>query len=187
MKLYIRLLLTIPFVVVAFGYYQFYNPDEKCLGLIDVIIILVFYGFLLLTGILALVGTLRKKQSDKQTPEPITFSISLVTFLFLIYNFTFRGHTHGDKWIYAENKNLDEQFPSQDLSLRKNGNFTFSPNLDCSISGEYKKIGDTIIFDKETIDRTNKQMTTTYLLKSNKLTPLFDTVNKITFTITETE
>ena len=185
MKLYLRLLLTIPFVVVTYGYYKIANPDEICNGPLSAIIILVIYAFLLLTGILAAIAIFRKRQSDKPTPEPIAFSISLVTLLFIIYNLTFRGHTNGDKWIYAENKNLNDRLQSQDLTLRKNGNFTFSPNSDCSFSGDYKKIGDTVIFDKKTIDKTNQEMTTVYLLKSNKLIPLFDTANKITFTVTE--
>jgi hypothetical protein len=183
MKFYKRLLSTIPFVVIAFGYYKFDNPDKKCNVPIYAIIILFFFGSLLLTGILAGVATFQKRRFDKQTPEPITFSISLVTVLFIIYNLTFRGHTNGDKWIYAENKRLNNIFPSQDLTLRKNGNFTYSPDSDCSISGEYKKRGDTIFLDKKTIDRVNGEITTIYLLKSNKLVPLFDTTNKITFTI----
>jgi len=53
MKLYLRLLLTIPFVVVTYGYYKIANPDEICNGPLSAIIILVIYAFLLLTGILA--------------------------------------------------------------------------------------------------------------------------------------
>jgi hypothetical protein len=190
-KLYIRLLLTIPFVFVAFGYYKTYNPDEGCLGgLFDQLLIVIFISVLLLTGILAIVATSWKRQSEKSKFEPITLSISLITFLFLIYDMIFRGHSNGDKWIYAENKNLNNIPFTQNLTLRKNGNFTvglFDPSFDCAFSGEYKRIGDTIILDKETIDKTHVKMTTIYLLQSGKLVPLFDTVNKITFTIKEIE
>ena len=67
----------------------------------------------------------------------------------------------------------------------QNGNFTFSPNSDYAFPGEYKKSGDTIIFDEETIKMSANEITTVYLLKSNKHIPLFDTTNKITFTVTE--
>lgn len=183
MKLYKRLLLTIPFVVIAFGYYKIENPDAICNGPISAVIMLVFWGFLLLTGILAAIATFKKKQFDKPTPEPITLTISLITLLFIIYSMAFRGHTNGDKWIEAENKNLNDWQESKWLTLRKNGNFTFSPNADCRFSGEFKKIGDTIILDKNIID-TNK-ISSVYLLKANKLVPLFDTKNKITFDVTE--
>ncbi|MFT3705550.1 MAG: hypothetical protein QM802_24485 [Agriterribacter sp.] len=188
MKLYKRLLLTIPFVVVTFGYYKLDNPDEICLGPIYAIIMIAVYGVLLLTGFLAAVATFRRRPTDdKPTPEPITLSISLVALLFIVYDLTLRGHRNGEKWIDAECKNLSDMAESQRLSLRKNGNFTFSPNLDCAFSGEYKKIGDTIIFDKEMIEKIIPEMTTVYLLRSDKLIPLFDTINKITFTITQTK
>ena len=160
MKLYLRLLLTIPFVVVIFWYYKIENPDVVCNGPISAIIMLIFWVFLLLTGILAAIATLRKRQLDKPSPEPISLLISLVTLLFLIYSITLRGHRNGDKWIYAECKNLNDWQESKDLTLRKNGNFTFSPNSDCAFSGEFKKIGDTIILSKKTIDMTTNEMTT---------------------------
>ena|GEM_PF-6712750 len=185
MKLYLRLLLTIPFVVVTFGYYKIANPDAVCNGPISAIIMLILWGLLLLTGVLAAFAMLRKSKVEKQTPEPITLLISVVTLLFVIYNMMFRGHRNGDKWIYAENINSNDWQESKHLTLRKNGNFTFSPNSDCAFSGEFKKIGDTIILDKKTIDMTANEMATVYLLKSNKLLPLFDTANKITFNITE--
>jgi hypothetical protein len=186
MKLYKRLLSTAPFVVVVFCYYKFDNPDEKCNVPIYAIIVPGFFILLVLTGILAGVATFRTGKSDKQTTEPISFSISLISVLFVIYNLTCRGHTNGDKWIYAENKKSKSIFPAQDLTLRKNGNFTYSPDSDCSISGQYRKRGDTIFFDKKTIDRVTGDITSIYLLQSNKLVPLYDTINKITFTIMDT-
>jgi hypothetical protein len=189
MKLHVRLFLTIPFVIVVFGYYNIFNPDEVCIGgPIDQIIILIAFSLLIVTGILALVATLRKKHSDKPTPEPISLSISLITLLFLIYDLTFRGHTKGDEWIYAENKDIKQISFSQNLTLRKNGNFTVGltdPYLDCSFSGKYKKVGDTIILDKEIISKTSGKLAAIYLLQSDKIVPLVDTTNKIVFTVSE--
>jgi hypothetical protein len=171
-KLYIRLLLTIPFVLVTFVFYKLSNPDAVCNGPLTAIIMVVVYGSLLLIGIFAAVAAFRKKQFDKPTPEPITLTISLITLLFIIYDMTFRGHTNGDIWIEAENKNLSDWQESKWLTLRKNGNFTFSPNADCGFSGKFKKIGDTIILDKDII-HTN-EISSVYLLKVDKLVPLFD-------------
>ncbi|MGN6437612.1 MAG: hypothetical protein ACTHMM_13815 [Agriterribacter sp.] len=187
MKSYLRLLQTIPFVVVTYGYYKIANPDEICNSPLSAIIILAIYCFLLLTGILATMATFGKRQSDRRTPEPFSLSILLITLLFISYNLTLRGHRNGEKWIYAENKNASDMLEPKGLTLRRNGNFTFYPNNDCAFSGEYKKMGDTIVFNKEMIDKAIPEMTTIYLMKSSKLVPLFDTANKITFTISNTE
>lgn len=157
-------------------------------GFIDVIILLTFFGFLLLTGVLAANATLSKRQSKKVKFEPVSFFITLTTLLSLVYSLTLRGHTNGDEWVNAQNWNQRNSLSTQNLTLRKNGNFTLSlseVDIGCSISGSYVKKGDTIILDKATIDKTDNKMTTPYLLHSEELVPLFDTVNKWRFTITE--
>lgn len=183
MKLHKRLLLTLPFIVVTFGFYKLSNPDAVCKGPISAIVMLISLGLLLLTGILAAIATLRKGQFDKPRPDPITLSISMITLLFIIYSMTIRGHRKGDIWIEAENKNLNNWQESKWLTLRKNGNFTFSPNADCAFSGGFRKTGDTIILDKNTIGIN--EISSVYLLKSNELVPLSDTTSKIIFTVTE--
>lgn len=40
--------------------------------------------------------------------------------------------------------------------------------------------------DQAAIDRTDSKITSMYLMKSNELIPLLDTINKITFKITRT-
>lgn len=183
MKLHKRFLMTLPFIVVGFGFYKLSNPDAVCNGPISAIVMLISFGLLLLTGILAAIATLQKGQFDKPTPEPITLSISMITLLFIIYGITIRGHIKGEIWIEAENRNLNDWQESKWLTLRKNGNFTFSPNADCAFSGEFRKAGDAIILDKNTID--NDEISSVYLLKSNELVPLFDTTSKIMFTVIE--
>ena len=153
---------------------------------------LFFYISLLVTIILSLVGTFRKTQLLKTKFEPITFSITILT-LFILVIFAFLpGHTNGEKWIYAENENSTHLVSKQNFTLRKNGNFTvdlIEADFGCSISGSYLKKGDTILLDQATIDRTHpdSKMSSTYLMKSNELIPLFDTINKTTFNITQTK
>lgn len=182
--------MTIPFVVVAFCYYKIDNPDEKCFGLVNIVIRLIFYVFLFVTGVIAIIATTRGRKFERLKFEPITLSVSLITFLVIIYHLTFRGHIYGDKWIYAETKSLSNISSYQYLTLRKNGNFTvglFAADFGCSFSGEFRKIGDTIVFDKRIIDKTNEKITTTYWLQPDKLVPLFDTTGKITFVIKSEE
>ena len=187
-KLYVRLLLTVPLIILTFCYCKLYNPDEQCGGLANVMIDLFFYIFLLVTIIFALIGAFRKTQLLKTKFEPITLSILILTLLILVTCSFLTGHTNGEKWIYAANKKSIHTLSKQSLTLRKNGNFTV--NLDevdfsCSISGSYIKDRDTILLNQAAIDKTNAQMTSIYLLKSNELIPLLDTINKITFLITE--
>jgi hypothetical protein len=180
----------VPLIILTFGYCKLHNPDEQCEGLANVMIDLFFYIFLLVTIILALVGTFRKTRLLKTKFEPITFSITILTLLILVIFSFLTGHTNGEKWIYAENKNSIHSLSKQDLTLRKNGNFTINlieADFSCSISGSYVKNRDTIILDQTAIERTNSQMTSMYLLKSNELVPLLDTINKITFSITKTK
>jgi len=187
LKFYSRLLLTIPFIIVTIGYCKFNNPDEKCQGLANLMLNGFFILLLLTTLILALRGIFRKRKLNKTKFEPITFSITTVTFIILILYPLLAGHTRGVKWISAENKDYTQLISRQNLTLRKNGNFTVNlieADFSCSISGKYKKVGDTILLDEATIDRTNSKIASKYLIQKNELVPLIDTINKITFKIT---
>ena len=53
----------------------------------------------------------------------------------------------------------------------------------CSISGKYKKVGDTILLAEAAVDGTNSKIASTYLIQKTELVPLIDTINKITFKI----
>jgi hypothetical protein len=171
---------------VTLAYCKFNNPDEKCQGLVDLMINGFFIILFIITIILALIGIFRRQQLQKTQFEPITISITILTFIILIFNVFSNRHNSGEKWIEAVNRDSTNVISKQILTLRKNGNFTvdlIEADFGCSISGIFKKSGDTIILSQKTIDKTNPRMTTTYLLKSNEIIPLFDTVNKITFRI----
>lgn len=190
LKFYSRLLLTIPFIIVTFGYCKLNNPDEKCQGLANLMLDGFFIILFLISLILALRGIFHKRKLNKTKFEPIfTLSITTVTFIILIFYQFLGGHTRGVKWISAENKDTTQLISKQNLTLRKNGNFTVDlveADFGCSISGKYKKVGDTILLDEATIDRTNSKITSKYLIQKNELVPLIDTINKITFKIAQT-
>jgi hypothetical protein len=174
---------------VTIGYCKFNNPDEKCQGLANLMFDGFFILLLLTTVILALRGIFRKRKLNKTKFEPITFSITTVTFIILIFYPLLAGHTRGVKWISAENKDNTQLTSRQNLTLRKNGNFTvdlIEADFSCSISGKYKKVGDTILLDEATIDRTNSKIASRYLIQKKELVPLIDTINKITFKIAQT-
>lgn len=149
-----------------------------------------FFILLLLSSlILALRGIFRKRKLNKTKFEPITLSITTVAFIILIFYPLLGGHTRGIKWISAKNKDTTQLTSRQNLTLRKNGNFTvdlIEADFSCSISGNYKKVDDTILLDQATIDRANSKIASRYLIQKNELVPLIDTVNKITFKIAET-
>lgn len=131
-------------------------------------------------------GIFRKRKLNKTKFEPVTLSITTVTFIILIFYPLLAGHTRGVKWISAENKDKTQLISRQTLTLRKNGNFTVDlveADFSCSISGKYKKVGDTILLDEATIERTNSKIASTYLVQKSQLVPLIDTINKITFKI----
>ena len=171
---------------MTLGYCKFNDPDEKCKGLANSMFNGFFILLLLTSLILALRGVFRKRKLKKTKFEPITFSITSVTFIILIFYPLLAGHTRGVKWISAENKDKSQLTSKQNLTLRKNGNFTVDlveADFSCSISGKYKKAGDTVLLDEATIDRTNSKITSKYLIQKNEIVPLIDTINKITFKI----
>jgi hypothetical protein len=65
------------------------------------------------------------------------------------------------------------------------GTLPFLPNSDWVPFQVNLKKGDPIILGQQDHDMTANEIATVYLLKSNKLVPLFDTANKITFNIKE--
>jgi hypothetical protein len=181
---------VIPLITLTFGYCKSHDPDEQCSGLADMMINILFYISFLVTIILSLVGTFRKTQLLKTKFEPITFSVTTLTLLILVIFSLLPGHTKGEKWIFAESKNSIHSVSKQNLTLRKNGNFTIDlieADFGCSISGHYTKKSDTIILDQAAIDKSDSQMTSMYLMKSNELIPLLVTTNKITFSIRQTK
>lgn len=189
MKIYTRLLLTVPFAIVIYEFCKFNDPDDRCSGIADLITEILFYATLLVTIVFAFVGALRNRPIDKLRFSPIPLVTIIFSILALVYNSFFRGHTTGAKWLYAESK-ISTKISGQDLILRKNGNFTFNiidVDFSCSISGKYKQKGDTILFDKETVDKTALKLATTYLLGPDALVPVRDTINKTVFKIVSTE
>jgi hypothetical protein len=146
-----------------------------------------FIFLLLITIVIALIGIFHKQRIQKTKFEPITLLITVLTLITLIFFPLLTGHTKGEKWIEAVNKDSTHLISKQNLTLRKNGNFTIDlieADFGCSISGTYKKSADTILLDQASIDKTNSKITSMYLMKLNELVPLFDTINKITFKIT---
>ena len=113
-----------------------------------------------------------------------------MTLTYLGFSFFNRGHTTGEKYLTAENKTARAINERQILTLKKNGNFTItfnSTDFSCSFSSTYKKVGDTIIFDKSIIEKTASKMTTEYFINEKQIIPILDTTDKITFNIVETK
>jgi energy-coupling factor transporter transmembrane protein EcfT len=184
-KIYTRLLLTLPFVLVVSFYYRYSNPDIKCFGLFDVVLKIVGYSLLFLTATIAFIGTVWKRKAGESTFDPASFAVLLFAVLAFIFHGFLNGHTRGDKWIYAESK-ASAIVGSQDLTLRKNGNFTININaadFGCSISGRFSQKEDTIFFDDKASGSLPSRMKASYLLKSNRLVPIGDTIGKLSLDI----
>ncbi|RNI31747.1 hypothetical protein EFY79_21085 [Hanamia caeni] len=146
-----------------------------------------FFIFLLvITIVTALIGIFHRQRIQKTKSELITLLITVLTFITLIFYPLLTGHTKGEKWIEAVNKDSTHSISKENLTLRKNGNFTIDLiEADFgSISGTYNKSADTIFLEQASIDKTNSKITSKYLMKLNELVPLFDTINKIKFKIT---
>jgi hypothetical protein len=176
-KLSARLLLILPFIVVTILYLRLNLASNGCWGLIEVIYSFILWVLLAATFTLAIVATLRKRQSQKLKAEPATLTVIIITLLVLIAGMFFSEIFKGAKWIDAKSENYNAKPSSVDLTLRKNGSFTVylkEADFSCYYSGKYKKSGDTIILDKEVIDKTDFKLATHYLLNEKYLTPIVD-------------
>lgn len=138
--------------------------------------------------LLAYKAAFSRRLSHKKRPEPITFTITLLTLAVLIIGRVFGEDFKGSKWIYAETSR--QKLPTQNLTLRKNGTFRVDLNeidFSCYFTGEYQKHGDTILFDKDVAAQTHSLLATKYLLSDGLLKPISDSnqrgVNFSDFTI----
>ena len=175
MKLTTRLLLTLPFIVLTLLYLRLNLSDNGCWGLIELIYSVGLWIFLAVTFIISTIATLRKKQSERLKAEPYSLTITLVTLFTLIVVGLWGDNLKGAKWVEAKSQNYNAQPSAQDLTLRKNGTFTVylrEDDFTCYYSGDYKKLGDTVSFEKSIIEQTNSKMTVQYLLKDKTLLPL---------------
>ena len=176
MKLLTRLLLAVPFIVVTYFYLRFTLADSGCSGLLDLFFGIVFIILFAVSVWLAFRGAFRKREINKGTPEPITLTITLLTLTLLIVGKFFGQDFKGSTWIYA--KANTDKLETQALTLRKNGTFKVDlghVDFSCYFSGNYQKLGDTIVLDKDVIAQTNSQLTSNYLLQDTLLIPIKDT------------
>ena len=121
-------------------------------------------------------ATFRKRQSNGNKPEPITLTITLLTLSILIIGKVFGDDFKGKIWIYA--KTNDQDLSHQSLTLRDNNTYRVDlhqVDFTCYFSGNFKKLGDTILLDKSVIEQTHSLLTEKYLIGSNSLVPLPDT------------
>jgi len=128
--------------------------------------------------ILALLAVFVKRKGKTPRAEPITSVIVGTSFLIWIFAANLPGHTNGKLWIEAKRKGDKFAFDRTTLTLKKNGNFTldfFHVDFGCAISGAFKKSGDTIYLDDESIARVGRDMDTAYIIKNNSLIPLNNT------------
>lgn len=161
---------------MTYVYLRFTLADSGCSGLLD-----LFWGiiFILLFAVsiwLAFRGTFHKREINNGKPEPITLTITLATLVFLIVGKFFGQYFKGSTWIYA--KANTDKLETQALTLRKNGTFKVDlshVDYSCYFSGNYQKLGDTIVLDKDVITQTNSQLTSNYLLQDTLLIPIKDT------------
>ena len=187
MKSILRRFYPLPFIAITYLIFDVKNPDKGCHGLIEPIINFFWFSLLTISAILAIRGCYRKDKSEKLKFEPIAPLITILTILALLYNFTLRGHTRGEIWIYAETKDAQSHSSTSKIILRKNSNFTISHHhvdVGCAYSGRYQKNGDTIKLNKDIVKSTGDRFSSTYLVQANYLIPLDDTANQFKFKIT---
>jgi len=98
-----------------------------------------------------------------------------LTLAALVIGRIFGEDLKGSKWIYATN---NQTFSRTTLTLRNNETFRVDisgADVGCYFSGRYQKQGDTILLDKNVIEKTHSTLATKYFLIDSLLIPVVDT------------
>lgn len=171
MKLYKRLILLAPFVLLTIYFLRHWLRTEGCNGAVEVFT----YFILLFLFILALSLCLIAINKKSKKPEKVSLIITLLTLLTLV-SFTIIGDKfYGRRWITAKSFNDRHEISRQTIVLRKNKTFRIDlieADYSCFFSGTYRIINDTLELGKEIVQQTDKKFTSRYLIKDSLIVPV---------------
>ncbi len=196
MNIYKRFLFVIPFLIAAYFFAAKQLADNDCRGLVDFAISIAQIIFCTVTFIIALIATLKKRESAKLKIEPITGTITLLTLLTIFVCGLYADRLKGKVLLLAESENFSHIPGGQKLKFRENGRVTLykiETDFSCYETSDYKIIGDTFLLDKtqEVFERgivSNKYVKTGHNLIPLTKDNLIDTSKQvIKFVIDVTE
>ena len=176
MRLYKRLLLITPFVLLTAYYIKHRLRTDGCNGFVEVFFYLILFFLIALSLILCVIAITRKNKK----PERISLTITLLTILTLIATISIGDKIYGRPWIVAHNINDRHQVSRQRITLRSNKTFRYDligADYSCFGSGSFSIKGDTLNLDKETIHGTEGKFSIVYLLTGKFLIPVMDSKN----------
>jgi energy-coupling factor transporter transmembrane protein EcfT len=183
MKLYIRLVLTFPLLFITLIYLRYRDPDDACSGMMDLFFDLV----IIICSLFALLAIFLKRKAKKFIAEPISLIIYTFAALIVLFVSIYPGHTTGKIWFTAKSADNQNLVESKTLTIRQNGNFTFEfvdADFGCTISGSYKKSGDTIFIDDKGMEKIGREADAAYIITKNKLIPVKGTDSSREYFIT---
>ena len=196
MSIYKRFLFVIPFLIAAYFFVTKQIADNDCSGLVDLAIGVSQVLFCTTTFIIALIATLRKRESEKLKIEPITGTITMFTLLTILACGLYSDRLKGKVLLYAESENFSHISGGEKLKFQENGRVTLyiiETDFSCYETSDYKIIGDTFLLDKtqEVFERgilSNKYVKTGHNLVPLTKDNLIDTSKQvIKFLIDKTE
>ncbi|MFY7964635.1 MAG: hypothetical protein ACOVO1_07045 [Chitinophagaceae bacterium] len=187
MSLFKRLLLTLPFIIISYFVISSRFEKDGCSALIEIVFLVVEFIILVLCFMLAIVTSLKKRQSGKLKIEPTSGIIIFLTSLILFVSVLFPELLKSKITIEAINKDFGTIIGNQKMLLRKNNTATFyeiDADLTCYQTIEYSILNDTIIFKNSLPLNHNKKISKRYIIKQSELIPiLVDSVNSVSFNI----
>ncbi len=151
MNIYKRFLFVIPFLIAAYFFAAKQLADNDCRGLVDFAISIAQIIFCTVTFIIALIATLKKRESAKLKIEPITGTITLLTLLTIFVCGLYADRLKGKVLLLAESENFSHIPGGQKLKFRENGRVTLykiETDFSCYETSDYKIIGDTFLLYK---------------------------------------
>ncbi len=176
-----RLLYITPFLIAAYFFLRKQLADNDCTGLFDLVISLFQILCCIVTFIIAIVTTIRKRQSENLKFEPISGIITFITLVLVLLGGLAPTLFESPTYILAYNEQHSKFPGGQELKFKFNGRVVIYKNevdFGCSETCDYKQSKDTFIIDSPREKYERGIISNKFLKQGHELIPLTNN-NKI--------
>ena len=170
-----RILFIIPFLIAAYFYLTKQLSDNDCSGLVDVFIFLFQLVCCVVTFIIAVVATIRKRQSEKFKIEPITGAVTFLTLTTIVLAGLYPNLFKGSIYISADSEQFSNIPGGQKLKFRHNKKVEVhkvETDFSCYETFDYKQLDDTFVINKQRDVYERGVIANKFIKQGQKLIPL---------------
>lgn len=175
MKLAIRLLFILPFIIASYYFAATQLANSSCYGFIELIIFLFQVFCCFITFLVAVIASIRKRQSEKLKVEPIFGTIILLTLSVIVLSYFFPNLIKGSIAFSAKTGYIKSMHSERKLVFRENGKvevYNIETDFTCFETYSYQQAADTFKIDMPMQLDGSANFANKFLLREHKLFPL---------------